>query len=246
MLLVLFFLGIVILISIVILGFILSKVEIFAKDITIDTRKKIVNFQINISIYFFYLLKIINLKIDNQDIKINGIKPKKFISIEVKNKKILRIIVLKIIQEKMSDIVGKEVELFKDDVLNKINIQKFDVDVKKLNINIEIGTEDAILTSFLVLFLAVVINFFYLNLFKNQKNKNRYNVYSGNGVKKDNCKAHKDLKNNEYYENYKYVVSPKYYNCNLIRIEISSKLNLNMIHILNLVLSYYKIKKILE
>lgn len=93
-------------------------------------------------------------------------------------------------------------------------IKKLKIDIDKINLNIEIGTENAVLTSFIIPVVATLLTYILKNNIKNNVIKSEEN---------------------------KFKIQPIYYNQNLLNILFSGIFEIKMIHIINII--YILIKK---
>ena len=152
------------------------------------------NYKIEVIIYIFNLLPIIKLKITNKKIQkiLNNEKIKKAIN-EQKTK----------IIENRNDI----------DINTIKGIKNIKIEIQEMNLKIQLGTEDASITAFIIPVISTI-----LAVFLSQK------------VKKYNDKQ-------------KFIIMPLYINQNLINIEFSGIFQIKMIHIINTICILNKKKK---
>lgn len=87
-------------------------------------------------------------------------------------------------------------------------IKKLKIDIDKINLNIEIGTENAVLTSFIIPVVATLLTYILKNNIKNNVIKSEEN---------------------------KFKIKPIYYNQNLLNILFSGIFEIEMIHIINII-----------
>ena len=87
-------------------------------------------------------------------------------------------------------------------------IKKLKIDIDKINLNIEIGTENAVLTSFIIPVVATLLTYILKNSIKNNVIKSEEN---------------------------KFKIKPIYYNQNLLNILFSGIFEIEMIHIINII-----------
>lgn len=87
-------------------------------------------------------------------------------------------------------------------------IKKLKIDIDKINLNIEIGTENAVLTSFIIPIVATLLTYILKNNIKNNVIKSEEN---------------------------KFKIKPIYYNQNLLNILFSGIFEIEMIHIINII-----------
>lgn len=106
-------------------------------------------------------------------------------------------------------------EFDKKDILNKENLlllKKLHVNLAKFHLNIKIGTEDAILTSISVAVISALLG-----------------IVLGNVIKEYDSELHF------------FKIDPIYINTNVIKIDLKSILNINMVHIIHVI--YMLLKK---
>lgn len=87
-------------------------------------------------------------------------------------------------------------------------IKKLKIDIDKINLNIEIGTENAVLTSFIIPIVATLVTYILRTNIKNNFIKSEEN---------------------------KFKIKPIYYNQNLLNILFSGIFEIEMIHIINII-----------
>lgn len=87
-------------------------------------------------------------------------------------------------------------------------IKKLKIDIDKINLNIEIGTENAVLTSFIIPIVATLVTYILRTNIKNNFIKSEEN---------------------------KFKIKPIYYNQNLLNILFSGIFEIKMIHIINII-----------
>ena len=170
-----------IIIELLTIGFLLSKIEININNLEI-TRKNnkfyLEDFRGNINIYVFRNLKSFNIKIYKSYFKFLGIK--------MPYNKFFKLYRYKTIDE----IIIKNFEKIKKYLKDLFN-KKINLDIEKIKLNIDVGTENSLLTSILVALLSIVIPI----IIRNQIDE--YNI-----------------------QKFNYKVSPNYFNINNIKIKI--------------------------
>lgn len=142
------------------------------------------NYKIEIIIYTFNFIPILKLKITNK--KINKALSNEKIRKAIKEQK------TKIIENRKNI----DIEAIKE-------IKNIKMEIKKMNLNIALGTEDAAITAFIIPIISTFIAMFL------SKRVQRYN------------------------NNQKFSIQPVYINQNLINIEFSCIFQIKMIHIIN-------------
>ena len=142
------------------------------------------NYKIEIIIYTFNFIPILKLKITNK--KINKALSNEKIRKAIKEQK------TKIIENRKNI----DIEAIKE-------IKNIKMEIKKMNLNIALGTEDAAITAFIIPIISTFIAMFL------SKRVQRYN------------------------NNQKFSIQPVYINQNLINIEFSGIFQIKMIHIIN-------------
>ena len=148
MILVFIFLGLLIIISILFLIFITSTLKIRIENLKIGNYTSNNEYRAFIQLYFLNKIKILSIRINNERIR-------KMYS----NKQIEKIDFNKI----------KEKIPINRDTLSIL--KKLKLEIEKLNLKINIGIEDAVLTSFIVGIIASLIGIILPHLVKNRNNK---------------------------------------------------------------------------
>lgn len=151
------FLIITLFITSIIVAILTSRIKIELENIDFFTsRKKKVKegYKLKVSIFIFNILKVVN--IDLAKIDISKIK---------NNKKVQKI------NQKMKE-KGPKADI---KILNKIlkTIQKNDIKIENLNLKLEIGTEDAAVTSFIIAGISGILG---ILLKSNINHKNKFEV----------------------------------------------------------------------
>lgn len=119
--------------------------------------------------------------------------------------------------------MGKEAEkvakIFLDDKKIRDEFKKISIVLEKLDLNINVGLEDCVITSYLVGIIAIVIS----------------NILPHVVAKK--------LKEEEISERYKYEIVPIYENKNLYKISLNCIITAKMVHIIYIIFLIKKEKK---
>lgn len=186
-------------------------------------------------LFVFAFIILITIILLFSKIKIN-INKFNYLSINPKNKKtdytiIIQLIILKkfsIFEIKFNKNNIMKIEKIKQKIKNKFEtfdfteikknkevkkkilkiIKKLKIDIDKINLNIEIGTENAVLTSFIIPVVATLLTYILKNSIKNNVIKSEEN---------------------------KFKIQPIYYNQNLLNILFSGIFEIKMIHIINII-----------
>lgn len=186
-------------------------------------------------LFVFAFIILITIILLFSKIKIN-INKFNYLSINPKNKKtdyniIIQLIILKkfpIFEIKFNKNNIMKIEKIKRKIKNKFEtfdfteiekdkeikkkileiIKKLKIDIDKINLNIEIGTENAVLTSFIIPVVATLLTYILKNSIKNNVIKSEEN---------------------------KFKIQPIYYNQNLLNILFSGIFEIKMIHIINII-----------
>lgn len=124
---------IVFLLFTLVLGFIFSKIKISIEKIKIDIKSFI--FKVKVSFLWFGIIKIFNIELNQNGIKI--------FNKHIKYKKLIN-------EEKLEKIKRD----FKFDIKN---IEKLNPKVELIRFNLKLGTEDIFITTFLVTIISVFI-----------------------------------------------------------------------------------------
>lgn len=186
-------------------------------------------------LFVFAFIILITIILLFSKIKIN-INKFNYLSINPKNRKtdyniIIQLIILKkfpIFEIKFNKNNIMKIEKIKQKIKNKFEtfdfaeikknkevkkkilkiIKKLKIDIDKINLNIEIGTENAVLTSFLIPIVATLVTYILRTNIKNNFIKSEEN---------------------------KFKIKPIYYNQNLLNILFSGIFEIEMIHIINII-----------
>ena len=163
------------------------RIKIKFKDFEFSSQKKEhlnKNYKIEITIYTFNFIPISKLKITNK--KINK---------ALSNEKIR-----KVINEQKTKIIENRKNI---DIEAIKEIKNIKMEIDEMNLKISLGTEDAVITAFIIPIIST-----FIAIFLSQK------------VRK-------------YNDNQKFSIQPVYINQNLINIEFSGIFQIKMIHIIN-------------
>ena len=198
MVLVFILIGIIIFAYLILTIFLLSTLQIDIKNLKIGNKEKINEnnikdkYEIKITIKFLNKIPILWLKLNNKKIR------------KISNSKQLQ----KIDLEKLKKNIGIDKKTLK---ITKETIKNIKIKILKLNLKIYLGTEDSILTSYLVAFIASIVGIILPHVIE----KNRIN----------NCK---------------YIVNPIYQNRNVYHISLDSIICVKIVHIIYSMLFFVK------
>lgn len=184
-------------ILIIVIAIITLKIKVEVENVQFNSYEKDHlknNYKINIKIYIFRKLPIFKIKIDNNKVKRLMKNDKIMEKVKVEKNKIML---------NKKDINMKTLKALK-------NIK---IDIKKLNLDINIGTENAAMTAIIIPILSTIIA---INL-RNQMSK--------------------------YNRNHVFKITPIYMNQNLINIDFSGIFEVKMIHIINTICILNKERK---
>lgn len=193
MVLVFILLGIIIAVLLIFTILLLSKIQIEIKNLKIgnkeENRGRIKDkYEVKITLYFLKKIPILWFRLNDKKI------------IKISNSKQLEKIDLKAIE--------KNVKFNKETIQIIKNIK---IKISKLNLRIDIGTEDAILTSYLIAIIASLIGIILPHIVQ----KNKIN----------NCK---------------YIVNPIYQNRNIYHVNLDSIISIKIVHIIYSMLIFVK------
>ena len=193
MVLVFILLGIIIAVLLIFTILLLSKIQIEIKNLKIgnkeENRGRIKDkYEVKITLYFLKKISILWFRLNDKKIR------------KISNSKQLEKIDLKAIE--------KNVKFNKETIQIIKNIK---IKISKLNLRIDIGTEDAILTSYLIAFIASLIGIILPHIVQ----KNKIN----------NCK---------------YIVNPIYQNRNIYHVNLDSIISIKIVHIIYSMLIFVK------
>ena len=193
MVLVFILLGIIIAVLLIFTILLLSKIQIEIKNLKIgnkeENRGRIKDkYDVKITLYFLKKIPILWFRLNDKKIR------------KISNSKQLEKIDLKAIE--------KNVKFNKETIQIIKNIK---IKISKLNLRIDIGTEDAILTSYLIAFIASLIGIILPHIVQ----KNKIN----------NCK---------------YIVNPIYQNRNIYHVNLDSIISIKIVHIIYSMLIFVK------
>lgn len=193
MILVFILLGIIVLTMLLITIFVLSTLQIEINNLkignkTYENKERIKDkYEIKICLYLLEKIPILCIKLNNDKIK------------RISNSKQFKKVDFKHLEKKIS--FGRDI---------REGLKKIKLKITKLNLNINIGTEDAILTSYLIAFIGSIIGILLPHLAK--KNIN-------------NCK---------------YIVNPIYKDKNEYYISLESIIRIKIVHIIYSMLFFVK------
>lgn len=191
MIILLILLGIVVIITFILFLIISStlRVEIKNLQITNYPEKFLSSYSIVLGLYFWDTICIFSYTLDNKKLK------------KIYDKEKSKVAEL----EKMKEYLKPYSKTWE-------KIKKLDIKVRKLKLTAKIGTEDAVLTSFLVAILASLISIFLPNIAINQKE-----------------------------ENYQYDILPLY-NKNVYDLQLNCIIQMKMVHIIYVIYIFLKKK----
>ena len=179
-----------------IIGFIFSSISVDVKKVEISNcnndNKLNYDYEIDIKLHLFNFIKVLSIKIDKE--KINKLNLKD---------KIQKINFKKLQKEVLPKKEQKE-------ILRKLNIE-----LKKFDLKLQIGTIDVIFTTAIVTLLASGIGIGLANIIKEYKK-----------------------------EKYNYEIYPIYQNKNLIKIQLNCIINLKMVHIISIIYLLLKKRRV--
>lgn len=190
MILVFIFLGLLIIISILFFVLIMSTIKLKIENLQIGNYTNNKRYKAFIQIYFLNKIKIFSIKINNQRLK------KLYSSKQLE----------KIDFNKVKENIAINRETFS--IIKKLKLK-----IEKLNLEANLGTEDAVLTSYAVAIMASLISIFLPHLVK-------------------------DMDHNQI----RYVINP-IYNKNIFNIYLDSIISLKIVHIIYIVGIFFRWKK---
>lgn len=182
---------------IIILIIITTKIKVKFTDLKINSQSKKYlnkNYKIEFIIYIFNLVPILKFEITNEKIQ-------KMMS----NEKIQ-----KTIKKQKVNIIKNKQEIDRDIIKGLKNIK---IEIEKINLEISIGTENALLTAFIIPIISTGLA-----------------VFLSKKIKK-------------YNNMQKFLITPIYINQYLINIEFSGIFQIKMIHIINTICTLRKKRK---
>lgn len=193
MVLVFILLGIIIFILLIFVILLFSVLQIEIKNLKIgneEENKCRINkkYEVKITLYFLEKIPILSFRLNDKKIR------------KISNSKQLEKIDLKAIE--------KNVKFNKETIEIIKNIK---IKISKLNLRIDLGTEDAILTSYLIAIIASIIGIILPHIV----HKNKIN----------NCK---------------YIVNPIYQNRNIYHVNLDSIISIKIVHIIYSILIFIK------
>lgn len=193
MVLVFILLGIIIVILLIFVILLLSEIQIGIKNLKIGNKEEKKGrikdkYEVKITLYFLEKIPILWFRLNDKKIR------------RISKSKQLEKIDLKAIE--------KNVKFNKETIQIIKNIK---IKISKLNLRIDLGTEDAILTSYLIAFIAGMIGIILPHVVQ----KNKIN----------NCK---------------YIVNPIYQNRNIYHVNLDSIISIKIVHIIYSMLFFIK------
>ena len=179
-----------------IIGFILSSISVDVKKVYISNcnndNKLNYDYEIDIKLHLFNFIKVLSITIDKE----------KIAKLDLKNK-IKKVNFKKIQKEVIPKEEAKEI------------IKKLNIELKKFDLKLQIGTIDVIFTTAIVTLLASGIGIGLANIIKEYKN-----------------------------ERYNYEIYPIYQNKNLIKIELNCIIKVKMVHIISIIYLLLKKRRV--
>ena len=193
MVLVFILLGIIIVVLLIFVILLLSEIQIEIKNLKIGNKEEKkgrikYKYEVKITLYFLEKIPILWFRLNDKKIR------------RISKSKQLEKIDLKAIE--------KNVRFNKETIQIIKNIK---IKISKLNLRIDLGTEDAIVTSYLIAFIAGVIGIILPHVVQ----KNKIN----------NCK---------------YIVNPIYQNRNIYHVNLDSIISIKIVHIIYSMLFFIK------
>lgn len=197
----LFFLCILIIFLCIFLVIRYLSIRISIINLEIDTNnKKIINdYQFEFGIYIFNKVRIIKFKVNEKRIK------------KLENSKILKKISkinLSKVTKRLENKVLNNYKSFRRTKFIKIFLKEIQPEILKFKLNLKIGLEDIMLTTYAIPFISTLISFFLKLTVKNVNLRNK----------------------REYY----YKIEPVY-NTNIINLRLNCIINVKMVHIINII-----------
>lgn len=189
------------LIILLILGLIFSKIKINVKKLYFNLPRK--QFQkneywIDVGVYLFGKVKIFGIEFQDNLVKIMGLK---ITDKTIKNSRFYK------------NIAKPEIKEFDKKILIE-NVKKIYVKFEKLNLDLSLGTDSTLVTSFLIFAVSTVIS-----------------LIVKKGVTKYNPRKHK------------FKITPKYENYNVLNINLDCVISLKTSNIVRILLYLNKISK---
>lgn len=183
--LVIFFISIIL--EIFAIGVLFSRIEIGIENLELIRRNgmfQIEDFRGILNISLFKNMNLIKIKILKNHLKILGIK--------ISYKKVFKLYKYKTIE----DVIFRNIKKIKE-YIKEIYDKNLKLEINKLDLNIDVGTEDSFFTAMIVAFFSSIIPMItrkYIEEYDNQK--------------------------------YKYKISPNYFNINNIKIKLKLNVNI--------------------
>lgn len=170
----------------------ISNLKISVKKLEVSNETEntgiLKNFTVSIGIYIFNKIKIFNKDITKQDLE--KVKDSKKIE-KLKNKFLKK----GTMEEKKRDI---KMDI---DVLKKLNLR-----LEEIKLELNLGTEDVVLTSFLIVIVSIIISMMLSKVIKKYDEKR-----------------------------YKYAINPVYNNNNSIKITLEGIIDIKMVNIISII-----------
>ena len=182
-------------------GLIFSKIKIKVKKINFEMfRSKLFknDYCINAGIYLYGKIKFLSVNFENNYIKMFGRK------INVRNIKMNKFY-KNIMKTDMREIDKKE-------IIN--NFKNLNVKFEKFNLNLDLGTDSTLVTSFLIFVVSTIVS-----------------IIVKKGVTRYNPKKHS------------FIITPRYENYNLIKIDLNCILSFKTLNVLKMIWKINKIAK---
>lgn len=198
----LFFLCVLIIFLFIVLVIRYSSIRISIINLDIDTNsKKIINdYQFEFGIYVFNKVRIIKFKVNENKIK------------KLENSKLLKKmskVNLSKVTKKLENKVLKNNKSFKITKFIKIFLKEIKPEIVKFKLNLKIGFDDIMVTTYAIPFISTLISFILKLTVKNVNLRN---------------------KKREYY----YKIEPVY-NTNIINLRLNCIINVKIVHIINII-----------
>ena len=177
-----------------ILGLIFSKVKLVINKLELDNtvckQGYLGDIDGRIKIYLFGIIKILNIKINKTRIKKASLK------------KVLS-------KDKLTAIEGKIAKnvSFKDIK----EVKNININLEKLDMNLNLGTEDVIITSLIIFVISNIVTFIVVKNI-NKTNKKKYN----------------------------YIINPCYQNKNVFILDVNCIISIKTVHIINMLYRFLK------
>lgn len=158
------------------LGIYFGKLKINVKKIDFEMNGKVKSkndYEINIGIYWFGILKMMGISVEEDGFKVLG---KKFLYEKMKKGKTYQ------------NIVNRDIKEFNKELITG-NIKRLDMKFDKVNLNLKLGADSTLITSFLTFIISTCVSFII------QKSVTKYNP-----------------------NRHKFIITPMYENKNVIQV----------------------------